>query len=900
MPELPSRLTSALSDRYRIEHELGAGGMATVYLAHDVRHDRPVALKVLRPELAAVMGADRFLAEVRTTANLQHPHILPLFDSGTADGFLFYVMPYVRGESLRERLDRDKQLPVAEAVGIAKAVAGALDYAHRQGVIHRDIKPANILLQDGQPVVADFGIALAVSAAGGGRLTETGLSLGTPYYMSPEQATADRDPGPASDVYSLACVLYEMIAGDPPHTGSTAQAVLARILTDRPRPLTELRETVPANVEGAVTRALSKVPADRFESAGSFAAALDDPGFTYMSPSDTGSSRGAAPTAWVVRPAPRRTVAVLGGLLVAASAAAAWGWLRPGPAAPVQRMRLDVAVSSANGPDIAISPDGTRIVYRRGENTTLGVRPVSSLESQEVPGTEGARGPVFSPDGRSIAFNQGNPDSWHTVALSGGSPITVGTRNDPVNAVAAWSDDGFIYYQRDGGPEPGIVRAPSRGGPSERIPAKEVYSAPVAIPGVTDRILAVDDAKGSGYGFLDVDDGEYRPLEGLEGVTYAMVAGGYIFWRTGDGALVAAHLDARRERLSSAPVTLAQAVENQGFTVSRTGTLVYMSASGGGQALVWVDPSGRQERVDSLLEAAAGAVANARISPDGRRLALVVGPSGVSDATGERRIVVYDIAEASWQQLTFEGSQNYAPQWLPDGRIVFISDQGGGVGVWVKPADRSAEETLLFRAKTGRLDGGLDVSPVPGGPMVVGLSGVAEGETSGLYLVDLTPGAEPRAFVTSRFNVWDPKVSPDGRWVAYVSDESGQERVYIRPFPGGGPPVPVSLDVGSAPVWSATAELYYTTGRTLVRARVDVSGGVRVTARNNLPGTAPEQLILSGPVGARYDIDKDGRILAPSRSGVANSAAGPGGNLPVVVLNVFREIEERLGGSGGG
>src|SRR5210317_446096 len=223
----PNRLTNALAHRYRIEREIGSGGMATVYLAQDLKHDRKVAVKVLKPELAAVVGSERFLAEIKTTANLQHPHILPLFDSGEADGFLFYAMPFVDGETLRQRLDREHQLPVDEAVRIARNVAEGLDYAHRQGVIHRDIKPANILLQDGKPVVSDFGIALAVSAAGGPRLTETGLSLGTPHYMSPEQASADREPTPTSDVYSLGCVLYEMLVGDPPHTASSAQAVLA-------------------------------------------------------------------------------------------------------------------------------------------------------------------------------------------------------------------------------------------------------------------------------------------------------------------------------------------------------------------------------------------------------------------------------------------------------------------------------------------------------------------------------------------------------------------------------------------------------------------------------------------------------------------------------------------------
>ena len=219
--DLVQRLTTALADRYRVERELGAGGMATVYLAEDIKHKRKVALKVLKPELAAVLGADRFVQEITTTAALQHPHILPLFDSGTADGFLYYVMPYIEGETLRGKLDRETQLGIDEAVRITKDVASALHYAHTHGVIHRDIKPENILLHDGRPMVADFGIALAVSAAAGGRMTETGLSLGTPHYMSPEQATAEKDISARSVVYSLASVLYEMLAGQPPHLGGS-------------------------------------------------------------------------------------------------------------------------------------------------------------------------------------------------------------------------------------------------------------------------------------------------------------------------------------------------------------------------------------------------------------------------------------------------------------------------------------------------------------------------------------------------------------------------------------------------------------------------------------------------------------------------------------------------------
>ena len=269
-----TRLSTALADRYRLERELGRGGMATVYLARDLKHDRDVALKVLRPELAAVLGAERFLQEIRISARLDHPHILTLIDSGAADSFLFYVLPFVRGESLRDKLSREKQLGVEEALAITKQVASALDYAHRQGVVHRDIKPENILIQEGEAVVADFGIALAVREAAGPRLTESGLSLGTPQYMSPEQATGGGELDARSDVYSLAAVVYEMLAGEPPHTGPTVQAVIAKLLTERPTRIRTVRDTVPEGIDSAVAKALAKVPADRFGGAAEFAAAL--------------------------------------------------------------------------------------------------------------------------------------------------------------------------------------------------------------------------------------------------------------------------------------------------------------------------------------------------------------------------------------------------------------------------------------------------------------------------------------------------------------------------------------------------------------------------------------------------------------------------------------------------
>jgi serine/threonine-protein kinase len=372
-------LAAALSDRYRLDRELGQGGMATVYLAHDLRNNRKVALKVLRPELAAILGAERFLKEIETTANLQHPHILPLFESGKAVGrvggsavgrsggsaerlaaeFLFYVMPFVEGESLRDRLNREKQLPLDEALRLTTEIAEALEYAHQQGVIHRDIKPENILLSRGHALVADFGIALAVTQAGGGRLTETGLSLGTPAYMSPEQSMAEADLDARTDQYSLACVLYEMLAGEPPYTGPTAQAIIAKRLREPVPRLSTVREVPPA-VEQAVTRALAKAKADRFTTVGGFQRALLAP----ASKARPRLSRGLS--------------LALAILLVAGAAISVRAFLHRPPAVSVSHRQLTFT-GDASRP--TVSPDGHWLAYvqgRPGEAPRLIVQELST------------------------------------------------------------------------------------------------------------------------------------------------------------------------------------------------------------------------------------------------------------------------------------------------------------------------------------------------------------------------------------------------------------------------------------------------------------------------------------------------------------------------------------------
>jgi eukaryotic-like serine/threonine-protein kinase len=395
-PELPlsSPLADALRDRYTLEREIGRGGMATVYLAHDLKHDRVVALKVLHAELAHSLGPDRFLREIRTAARLQHPHILSVYDSGTAGqrdsgaGWLWFTMPYVEGESLRGRLERERQLPLDDAVHIAAEAARALDYAHRQGVIHRDVKPENILLtRDGDTLVADFGIARALGGEagkrGGGeedRLTETGFSLGTPAYMSPEQATGERELDGRTDVYSLGVVLYEMLAGEPPYTGPTAQAILARSLTEKPRPLRLSRETVPEAVESAVQKALAKTPADRFATIGEFGRALSATSATTLPGTPPGTSVPNVAPKFAGRPT---LAAAILAFLLGVGVLFAWRHSHPEAAAAAERTIAVLPFENLGRPDDEYFADGMTDAVRGKLAAVPGLQVIASSSSGE-------------------------------------------------------------------------------------------------------------------------------------------------------------------------------------------------------------------------------------------------------------------------------------------------------------------------------------------------------------------------------------------------------------------------------------------------------------------------------------------------------------------------------------
>jgi serine/threonine protein kinase/Tol biopolymer transport system component len=859
------RLSSALADRYRIERELGQGGMATVYLAEDLKHDRKVALKVLKPELAAVLGADRFVVEIKTTASLQHPHILPLFDSGTADGFLYYVMPLIKGETLRDKLNRETQLGVDEAVRIAIDVADALHYAHSQGIIHRDIKPENILLANGRPMVADFGIALAVSAAAGGRMTETGLSLGTPHYMSPEQATAEKEISARSDVYSLASVLYEMLAGQPPHSGGSAQQVIMKILTETPPPVTALRKSVPPNVSAAIDRALEKLPADRFHSAQAFATALGDTSFRATGVVATRST--AALNGWRQRAAVP-ALAATGLLLIALG----WMMQRPESPAPVTRYRVKLAdnqeLSGSPWSRLAVSPDGSKLVYMSDNDlsTRLMLRTRDQLDAVELPGTERAVNPAISPNGRSVAFmDRASGGTIKVVSLAGGPPITV---TDSVVGLPglAWGSDGFIYYDRIGlGP---LMRVPETGGRAESIgqvdstKGEQQHSWPDVLPNGRGVIMTVSrggpGAMGSAtdeIAVLDLSTGTHRAL--VRGIFARYSRSGHLLYVTTDGTLMGVPFDEGQMALTGEPVALTEGIGVRigggavDLTLSANGTLWYAAGtvrSAGTMQPVWVSRDGATTVVAPDWS---GLIADPALSPDGKHVAV-----SVTELTTQ--IWVRDLEGGLLSKVSLTGEENVRPAWSSDGRTVaFVSDQKTDRVLFHRPTDGSQPEKLLMDDKLPLEE----VAFSSDGAWVIYRAGWTAAERD---LHARRIGSDSSiALVATAAGESSPALSPDGRWLAYVSTESGISEVFVSPFPNTGERRwKISAQGGQEPVWSHSGkELFYrVAGSTNAQMVMTVSPG-----NTFVPGARrmlfPLTRYAMSATHQQYAVAADGRFL---------------------------------------
>lgn len=882
-----AQLTSALSDRYEILREIGAGGMATVYLARDIRHDRNVALKVLKPELGAVLGVERFLAEIKVTANLQHPNLLPLFDSGEAAGLLFYVMPFVDGESLRARLERETQLPVDDAVRMAVAVASALEYAHGHGVIHRDLKPENILLQAGQPVIADFGIALAVSKAGGARITQTGLSHGTPQYMSPEQATGDRGVDGRTDIYSLGAVTYEMLTGEPPHAGSNAQAIIAKLMTEEVRPLSVLRRNVPQHVDLAVRHALEKLAADRFQTAREFAEALEGRAVTPRAPG-AAASRSAGWRANIVNPvAMTLAVVALASLALAAFEWTAWSAARRATPRGVIRFSAAVpagvrlgGVEPVNASKVAIAPDGQTIAFLADDprgNRLLYVRQLDDDTPRPVASSEGASQPCFSPDSRWIAFwSRGKLEK---VELAGGLPQLLA--DIPLQPEGlAWPTNDLIV----GSARAVLFTVPSGGGRAHDLTALDTgrderqQQYPVALGDGTHVLYSSfrnsGGLEGGKIAVASLTNGRTTILD-LPG-TYALgVVAGSLVFAAASGAVMAAPFDTRALRVTgpALPVVTGVARSTGGAVqaaLSPSGDLVFMGGSLE-SSLVSTDARG----VVTPVLSDARVYSYPRYAPDGTRIAISIGSGARTD------VWVYDVASRTPTRLTTAGLVNERPEWSPDGtHVLYRADEGTKVSnIWWAPADLSGPPTPLLRTDRGTF---FEAVMTPDGKGLV-----VQVDTSGddIWYRALTGDTTYKPIATSKqFFENMPRVSPDGHWVAFVTDESGSPQVVVQPFPGPGARVAVSSAGGGEPVWAHDGHrLFYRGNGKIMAANVTSSPSFAVTSRDELfddvflPPSAPH---------ANYDVSPDGKGFLFLKSSASAQL--------VIVHNWAEELRQRL------
>jgi serine/threonine-protein kinase len=884
-PEQIDRLSIALTDRYRIERQLGVGGMATVYLAEDLKHHRKVALKVLRPELAAILGSERFLKEIEVTANLQHPNVLPLYDSGEADSFLYYVMPFVEGESLRDRLNREKQLSVEETVKLTESVAAALEYAHQHDVIHRDIKPENILLQAGQALVADFGIALAVRAAGGTRLTETGLSLGTPHYMSPEQATGDRELDARSDVYSLGAMVYEMLVGEPPHLGNSAQAIIAKILSEKPSPISQTREMVPGNVDAAVHKALAKSPADRFSSAADFVSALRDPSF-------------AAPMAVPAPPPARRSLVTLPWVLVAALAlivgilaVASWQRSPADSTSLVQRLVIRL------GPDdelahvtLALSPGGEYLAFqgRRSGTSFMFLRPMAGLTAEPIPGSERAMlGPFFSPDGRWVGFGARAETSRPGLAkalTSGGHPLYIVDGVIPSKG-GTWGSDGRIIFTPH--PNRGLVRVSSDGGPAEELSFPDSTKRefghwwPHLLPGERAVLFTAftTPLDSSRIMALSLETGETAVV--VDGGWFARyVSTGHLVYMRGE-TIMAAPFDPHRLATTGSAMPVVEGVAVRagdgagGFAISHKGTLAYVPATVDqpDARVVFV----RRDGTETPLLDRPARYAHPALSPDGERLAVTVMASGV-----DWDVYVYDLVRGMSHRLTTHQQRALAPRWIPDGSRILYSLEDPAYDVYWRVADGSLLAEPLVADQADKHLGSVS----PDGRVLVFTR--SDGVKEDIWLMPLAGQGEPVEYLGSPYDERFPAFAPSGEWLAFQSNTSGTYEVYVQRYPGPeGRQIQVSVDGGREPHWTRGGrELVYRRGTAVMAVSFDPASGE--------PGT-PEVLI-DGPYQvskadfSSYDVTPDGERFVMVRV--------PPESAPreiTVVVNWFEELKATVG-----
>ena len=877
---LSARLQRALGDAYQIRSRIATGGMASVYLADDARHARQVAIKVFTFDEGAAppdgAGSERFMAEIRTTAQLQHPNIVPLFDSGAADGLQYYVMPFVNGETLRQRLTREPVLSLEESRRIVHAIAGALEHAHAQGVIHRDLKPENILLRDGQPLVTDFGIAVALAATADQRLTKSGTVLGTPQYMSPEQASGARVIDARTDVYSLAVILYELLAGDPPHMASSASRVLAKVISEKPTPVHALRDTIPQSVSDVIDHALAKQPADRFPSARAFDDALQRASSVASpdaSPSSTHKSR------WIFA-----AMVVAAALLLAVRSATR----SAAPAAASSQFVVAPLADAAIGRAPSITPDGASLVYSGSSETgrKLFVRKVSELQARAIAGTEGALNTFLSPDGTWIAFTT-TGDKLMKVPIAGGA-------STPIVGVFRYSNAAWAGAERlvvDSYGQAGLSWVSSAGGPLHVLTTLDTrrrdsfHATPFVLPDARTVVFTIATDRtgpGSSRGELAVVSLDPRAAAAASFVRLGIPArravayvDGWLLYVTQDGSGVSAvRFDAATSRVSSPPQSMLEHIDGKIDVVAlaQNGTLLYTrQLEAEANAPVLVDTAGV---VTPILAGVVGSFMNPRFSPDGTRLLVQATTPKGND------LWQYDLATHTPVQVTTSGAA-VGGTWTPDGkRTVFLSTEGGRDALWIRSVDGAAPPKRVISAA------GVFAATVSHDGRDVIFQRIINGVWS-VWSASVAGDSTPHPIVVEKYDAFMPALSPNGRWLAYATNESGRYEIYVKPYPGAGAVVQVSQDGGTEPAWSADGRrLYFRDGRRMLAAEVGLSPAITITGRRVLFTDAFDGDM---PMPHRnYDIARDGRHFVML-------AATPGKEpQTIVVLNWLSDFRARV------
>jgi len=768
-------------------------------------------------------------------------------------------MPLVTGETLRARLEREHQLPVADALLIAREVADALGYSHGLGVIHRDIKPENILLQGGHALVADFGIALALQSAGGQRMTQTGLSLGTPQYMSPEQAMGERTIDARSDIYALAAVTYEMLIGEAPFTGPTVQAIVARVMSEDPRPLTTQRKAIPESVNYAVLRGLEKLPADRWASAREFAAALE--GAVGSSPARNATQRyrtvSHSSSGWNAR-LRDPVVLALGAIAIASALFAAW---RKPTASGTEEQVVQFAIPGTPGgratmlglSTLSISPDGRMLVYLGhgdGGRQQLMVRSIDDITARPLPETESGDSPSFSPDGKWVAFVRGN--QLYKTSVDGGKPQLVGTAPGTF-AGASWSSAGVFVVSA----YVGLYLIPEAGGPPRELTradrARGVTYQTAAVVVDDEGIVLYSSWRSalmtsSSIAIASMETGETTVLD-VQGVQPLGIVEGALVYVTAAGTVMGVPIDIGKRRVLGTPVQLVTDVSVNPTTglaraaLSRTGTLFYQSGTQLSQVVIAAADGTARSVLDERRE-----YAFPRLSPDGKQLAIAIG------AGGRRDIWLSELSSGTLTRLTTEGETNERPEWSPDGkRVLYRSDQKGRAAIWWRHADLSSPATSLLAGD------GMDVFEAVMSPDANYIAYQLDTAGADIFYRALRGDTTPVAIANSAAIETMQRISPDGRWIAFATDESGRYEVVVQPFPGPGGRVQVSGGGGTEPVWSRDGRrLYYRGFGKFMSATIRPGTTFGVSARDTL---FADQYVYAANPHANYDALPDGSFI---------------------------------------